>query len=391
MRVAIFTDNDFDKVNGVTTTLRAVLRHAPAGVEPRVYTLADLDVRERDYLALRAIGVGIPYYREMRMYLPRLRALAHAVRADGARVIHLTTPGPMGLAARWVARRTGARLCGSFHTHLAEYTAMLSGSPAMGAAMNVYMRWLYGACSPVLVPSAATRALLGAGGWATGNLALWSRGVDTEVFDPARRSEAMRERWRVSDRRPAVLYAGRLSREKGLGLISAISSALHAWRTPHRLIFVGDGPFRRELAEACPDAIFTGTLRPADVATAMASADVFLFPSTTDSLGNVVLEAQASGLPVVVSDQGGPQENMRAGRTGFVCRGGDAMAFAGRVADVLREPGLRDRMARDARAYALTRQWPHALRPLYQAWRDPAVARAPAPMRAFALPEGKRP
>ncbi len=389
MRVAIFTDNDFDKVNGVTTTLRAVLRHAPPDLQPRVYTLSDLDVCERDYLALASIGAGLPYYPEMRIYLPRLAALSRAARADGVGVIHLTTPGPMGLAARWVARRAGARLSGSFHTHLAEYAATLSGSAMLGAAMNVYMRWLYGACTPVLVPSAATRSMLARAGWPEGNLALWSRGVDTVLFDPARRSAALREHWRVSDRRPAVLYAGRLSREKGLASVRKMAAALRQWRASHRIVFVGDGPYRRELAEACPEAVFTGTLRPDDVATAMASADLFLFPSTTDSLGNVVLEAQASGLPVVVADEGGPQENMLAGTTGFVCRGGDPVSFAGRVSELIFDEGLRGRMAGQARTYALTRQWHHALRPLYQAWRQPAPEPAPI-ARAVGLPQEHR-
>lgn len=390
MRVALFTDNDFDKVNGVTTTLRAVLRHAPPDLQPRVYTLSDLEVREPDYLALASPGIGIPYYAEMRMYLPRLSALARAARADGVGLVHLTTPGPMGLAARWVARRLGTPLSGSFHTHLAEYAALLSGSPMLGRAMNRYMRWLYGACAPVLVPSAATRSRLIGDGWPRARLAVWSRGVDTALFDPARRSASLRDRWRVSDRRPAVLYAGRLSREKGLSDVRAMASALHRWHVPHRLIFVGDGPYRAGLAAACPDAVFMGTLAPADVAVAMASADLFLFPSTTDSLGNVVLEAQASGLPVIVSDEGGPQENMLAGTTGFVCRGGDAVGFAGRILELARRPDVRAEMSAHARAYALTRQWPHALRPLYQAWRA-AAAGAPPPVHALVLHEGKRP
>jgi hypothetical protein len=116
MRVAIFTDNDFDKVNGVTTTLRAVLQYAPPGIQPRVYTSADLEVDEPDYLALRSVGVGIPYYREMRIYAPRFRAFAQRAAADGVAVVHITTPGPIGLAGRHGRecrpRSTGVRPAG---------------------------------------------------------------------------------------------------------------------------------------------------------------------------------------------------------------------------------------------------------------------------------------
>jgi glycosyltransferase involved in cell wall biosynthesis len=142
--------------------------------------------------------------------------------------------------------------------------------------------------------------------------------VDTTHFTPARRSASLRERWRVSADRPALLYVGRVSREKGLHLLPAIGAALEARGLRHRLVIAGDGPMRRELAAACPDAVFLGSLGRDAVADAFASADLFVFPSTTDTAGNVVLEAQASGLPVVVSDRGGPRENIDPDSSGLV-------------------------------------------------------------------------
>lgn len=386
-RVAIFTDNDFGKVNGVTTTLNAVLRHAPEDVKPCVFTLSDLGVREPDYVALISRGAGIPYYREMRLYAPRVGALGREVRAFGASVVHLTTPGPVGLAARRIARRLGLPLVGSFHTHLAEYAAALTGSETLGRAVNAYMRWLYAPCGQVLVPSAATASLLAAAGWPADRLALWTRGVDASTFTPARRSAELREQWRVSDRRPALLYAGRVSREKGLALLPQIESCLYRMRVPFRLIIVGDGPYRRELQAACPDAVFMGTLGRDAVADAMASADAFLFPSATDSLGNVVLEAQASGLPVIVSDQGGPRENMEPWATGHVSAAGDARDFAWRAASLLQNTAVRQGMSASARAYAEQRSWASALKPLYEMWRAGART-APTPAaRALSLSE----
>jgi glycosyltransferase involved in cell wall biosynthesis len=173
----------------------------------------------------------------------------------------------------------------------------------------------------------------------------------------------LREHWRISEAQPALLYVGRLSREKGLDMLGPLSRRLDAARISHRLVLVGDGPMRAELEQTLPGAIFTGTLRPDDVATAMASCDVFVFPSQTDTAGNVILEAQASGLPVLVSHAGGPRENMRPGQSGFVCRNpGD---FAAHTADPLRNPDLRWRFRVSARAYASTRRWETALEPLY--------------------------
>lgn len=375
MKVAIFTDNDFDKVNGVTTALTAVLRHAPSDVLPRIYTAADLDCDQPQYLSLRSRGIGIPFYREMKMYVPRWRQYLRRVQEDGIQVLHLTTPGPLGLTALWVAAQTKLPMVGSFHTDLAAYTELLSGSPRLGRWMREYMRWLYGRCQRVLAPSAATRALLIAAKSRADRIDIWSRGVDTTLFSPAKRSERLREQWRVSDRRPALLYVGRLSREKGLELMPEMTRRLRALGLEHRLVFTGDGPMRRELADRCPDAVFTGALGREAVAEVFASADLFVFPSETDTAGNVVLEAQASGLPVVVSGTGGPRENIRPGQTGLVCDRPLADAWVSAIAPTLSNPSSRLMMGRAAREYAESRRWDVALEPLYRAYRELANLR----------------
>jgi glycosyltransferase involved in cell wall biosynthesis len=372
MRVAIFTDNDFDKVNGVTTTLRSVLRHAPVDVRPRIYTFSDLEIDEPEYLALRAMGFPIPYYGEMRIYVPRMRELARRLAGDGIALIHLTTPGPAGLAARYLARRLNLPLVGSFHTQLAEYTALLSGSPRLGRLMQHYLRWIYGGCQRVLVPSADTSRRLANDGWDADRLSVWQRGVDADVFSPARRSQRLRDEWHVSDRRPAILYAGRLSHEKGLALIEPLGALLHRHGIAHRFVLVGEGPMAPELRERCPDAVFTGRLPHHDVATAMASADVFVFPSDTDTAGNVVLEAQACGLPVLVTSAGGPKENLRPGKTGFVCRSADVLDFFTRVSELVHDVGRRRAMSEAARRYAASRPWAASLEPLFSVYRSAA-------------------
>lgn len=370
MTVAIFTDNDFDKTNGVTTTLGALMRHAPADLHLRVYTLSAFDVDEAQYLAVRSVSAPIPFYGEMQLYVPRMVRLRRSLDADGVRLLHLTTPGPVGLAATYFASRYGLPLVGSFHTNLGEYATILSGSKWIGRSMDAYMRWLYGRCARVLVPSFDTLDRLAAAGWSADRLAVWPRGVDAATFSPERRSPELRERWRVCERRPAVLYAGRVSREKGLGLLETLGSLLRRRHIAHRLIVVGDGPMYAEVRQRCPDAVFTGKLSHADVGAAMASADLFVFPSATDTAGNVVLEAQASGLPVIVADAGGPRENMRNGSTGYVCRAGDAEDFASRVAGLLLDPARRASMGLAARSYAEARTWALALRPVYNMYRS---------------------
>jgi glycosyltransferase involved in cell wall biosynthesis len=370
MNVAIFTDNDFDKINGVTTTLTAALRYAPSSLRLRVYTAATLAVNTPEYLAVRSFGMPIPFYRDMRMYVPRLFEFVARARADRIDVIHLTTPGPIGLAALFVAWRLRLPIVGSFHTDLAAYTTTLSGSARLGSLMREYMRWPYGKCVKILAPSSHTRRLLIESGADPAKVDLWLRGVDTALFNPGRRSDALRDSWHVSRRRPALLYVGRVSKEKQLLTLPLIQERLHALGIEHRFVIAGGGPLLSDLQARMPEAVFTGPLSRQAVADVFASSDLFVFPSRTDTAGNVVLEAQASGLPVVVSVTGGPRENMLAERTGTVCHTDDANEWAGAIAAVLCHQSRHAAMRIAARDYALTRTWEMAMQPLYRAYLD---------------------
>jgi len=369
MRVAIFTDNDFDKVNGVTTTLTALVSRAPADVDPRIYTASGVGRDETRYLALRSVGMPIPFYSEMSMYVPRWHEYLRRSMLDGIDLIHLTTPGPLGLTALWVASKTGLPLVGSFHTDLEAYTSILSGSRRLALCMGTYMRWMYGRCQTVLVPSAATRQLMVDMGTPIERIGLWTRGVDTQLFAPERRSSSLRDRWDVHDCRPAMLYVGRLSREKGLDLLPALTKALERLGVSHRLVVAGDGPLKPWLMEQCPGAVFTGMLGRDEVADVFASSDVFLFPSRTDTAGNVVLEAQAAGVPVLVSNAGGPCENMVDGVTGVVCDGNVTEIWVEKATALLGDESRRRRMSEAARGYALTRRWDTALAAVYDTYR----------------------
>jgi glycosyltransferase involved in cell wall biosynthesis len=370
MNVAIFTDNDFDKINGVTTTLTAALRHAPASLRLRVYTAATLAVETCEYLAVRSFGMPIPFYPDMRMYVPRLFEFVARARADRIDVIHLTTPGPIGLAALFVAWRLRVPIVGSFHTDLAAYATALSGSARLGSLMREYMRWPYGKCVKILAPSSHTRRLLIEAKTDPAKVDLWLRGVDASLFSSAKRSQTLRDSWHVSRRRPALLYVGRVSKEKQLLMLPAVQDRLHALGVEHRFVIAGGGPLLPDLQARMPDAVFTGPLSREAVAEVFASSDLFVFPSRTDTAGNVVLEAQASGLPVVISGSGGPRENMMAGRTGTVCHLDQPDEWAATIAGLIRDESRLAGLRAAAREYALTRTWELAMQPLYRAYLD---------------------
>jgi glycosyltransferase involved in cell wall biosynthesis len=379
MRIAIFTDNDFDKVNGVTTTLKAVLRWVPPDLRVRIYTADPRGVDQPQYLALRSYGAGIPFYPAMKVYLPWVRSYLEHAREDRVDLIHLTTPGPIGLAALFVAWRLRVPLLGSFHTDLARYAALLSGSECLGTMTNGYLRWAYGRCDRVLVPSRATAAKLEAARVAPGRYGIWRRGVDAESFTPARRSESLRRQWGADEQTPVVMYLGRISREKNLDAFGTMHEFLQRENLPYRLVFVGDGPMRSEIAQRFPHAILTGTVRHGEVGDYLASADVFAFPSRTETAGNVVLEAQACGLPVVVCDEGGPRENVWPMQTALVADARDNVSFASAVAQLVRHRDRRREMSAAARCLGLTRDWPTALEPLFATYRELAVHSAATP------------
>ena len=378
MNVAIFTDSELDRVNGVTTALRAALHHAPRGLHLRVYTASALGVDAPNYLAVAAPALPIPFCREIELCLPRVGTFLRHAREDGIDVVHFTTAGPMGLAALRVAARLRLPIVGSLHADIASRAHAVCGSRHLASAMRQYTRWLYGKCTRVLVPCQHARRFVERATDAAIRADVWPSAVDADLFSPHRRLCRMRERWHVADNRPALLYVGRLSRDKGVGLLPGIQDALHALGMQHRFVIVGDGPLREDLQRRMPDAVFTGVRLGAALAEVYASADLYVCPGGTEASGLAVLEAQASGLPVVVSDEGGAFANMLPGRTGIVCSGLHPFDWAQQIATLLGPRLLRCEMGRAARDYATTRRWNVALQPLYQAYREAAASRVPS-------------
>jgi glycosyltransferase involved in cell wall biosynthesis len=368
MRVAIFTDHDHDSSHPVTTALNAVRRWAPFGCQTRIYAAADR---------------------------PRLWACGQELRREGVDLVHITTPGPVGLAGRWMAARMGVPVVGSYHARPGDHVEAVSGSARLGRLIDDYAHWLYASSRVLLVPSQAARTALERQGYRPDQLRVWPRGVDTRQYTPARASGRLRSRWGVDDRRFAILCAGRLSADRGLPLIPRIQRELHRRGIAHRFIFAGEGPMVPQLQRDCPDGIFLGTLSTDQMAVTMASADILLFPSALEICGQVVLDAQASGLPVIVTDEGGPREQVIHEATGMVCRSRSTRDLVEALVR-LRHPAARRSMSLCARQFAVAQDWSLAVQPLFATWTrvigSPAgTARPFASMRAARLSESAPP
>jgi glycosyltransferase involved in cell wall biosynthesis len=199
-------------------------------------------------------------------------------------------------------------------------------------------------------------------GFDPGKLKIFPRGLDTELFNPKQRDPAFFEKFGAKNGQIRLLYVGRVSREKDLDVLAQAYHRLRNEGLSIQLFVVGHGPYSQALSETMPDAFFTGYLTGKELAAAYASADIFVFPSTTDTFGNVIIEAQASGVPVIVSDAGGPKELVEDKANGLITRSHDVDDFTRAIRDLAVDPTLRERMGNRARQSVVDRTWPNAFR-----------------------------
>jgi glycosyltransferase involved in cell wall biosynthesis/predicted metal-dependent phosphoesterase TrpH len=355
VRVALVADG-IGGMHGVRHTIDEIRERGVPGFEVEVIG-TDPHVDRR----LSAVAeVEIPYYAGLKVGVPSLPATVDALAEGRYELLHVCVPGPAGVAAAMVGRVTGLPLAGSYHTELAAYAALRSGNPTLAAAVDAALAGFYGSCDVVLSPSAASDERLATLG--IGNISRWDRGVDTDRFSPALRT-------REPDGRVRVLYAGRLAREKGADLLADAFLAARARDPRLELYLAGGGPDEDILRTRLGGAgRFLGWLEGEELARAYADADLFLFCSQTDTFGQVVLEAQASGLPVVAVAAGGPKELIASGRTGVLCPARTS-AIADAVAGLAASPAARARLARGGEAAARERHWDSSLAALAAGWQ----------------------
>jgi glycosyltransferase involved in cell wall biosynthesis len=273
------------------------------------------------------------------------------VRPD---LVHIATEGPLGWSALQTARRLGLPVCSDFRTNFHAYSGHY-GIGWLERPIAAYLRWFHNRCATTMVPTERLRQELAQRGFQ--RLVVVPRGVDTLRFDPARRCEALRREWGANASDPVVLCVGRLAPEKNLQLLVRAFCAMRQRRPGMRLVLVGDGPARASLQRAVPDAVFAGTLAREALARHYASADVFVFPSMTETYGNVTAEALASGLPVVAYDHAAAAVLVQDGDNGYLAPLGDEVAFVQQALRIVAEPSSHARMAPRARASACRCSW----------------------------------
>lgn len=375
MRVTLATDTYLPEVNGVTTVLATMRR----GLLERGHTV---QVLAPAYPGLTEDGAGIhrapsipcPPYPAVRISWPWGLGLAGAMRRFQPDVVHAVTEGPVGGLGRAYARRRGLPLVTSFHTDFPRYAGQYLGDWAVSLTRR-YLRWFHAPARATQTPSDVTRDELHALGLP--RAVTWGRGVDCRTFTPARRDERRRAALGAGGKLLA-LYVGRLAVEKGMDALVPAFRTVHASMGERTAFCVaGDGPEGERVRRELPFARHLGFLDRNTLADLYADADLFVFPSATETCGLVALEAMASGLPVIGAAAGGMRDNVRDGVTGRLVPPGDAEALTGVIAAVLEDDGARRAMGRAARAFAVERDWERELDLLVRQYEE-LLGRPPA-------------
>jgi phosphatidylinositol alpha 1,6-mannosyltransferase len=287
--------------------------------------------------------------------LPTQPRVRRELRAWRPTLIHAASPFGMGLAARAAARALNVPFVTSYHTNWSAYSRFYQMGALSGPAWR-YLRWFHNGGVRTYCPTRSVERELAARGFR--HMMIWSRGVDTARFNPSFRSPALRERLGASDDTMLAIYVGRLGAEKGLDVaLAGMHEVMRAVPGRVQCAIAGDGPFEQEARRLAPSGtVFMGRLTGRALSEFYASGDLFMFPSATDTFGNVLLEAMASGLPVVGADVG-PTRELLAEQTGMTFRPSDADAFAARVLELARKPDRRAALARNALAFAHGCTW----------------------------------
>jgi glycosyltransferase involved in cell wall biosynthesis len=376
MRIAIFTEVYWPMVSGVGVTLDRLTRALQArGHKVRVYSATyPLPPGTPDRPEVhRSPGIPLFAYPDLQWAFPRQREIVADLAAFRPDVVHLATEFAVGLAGLKAARQLGIPMVASAHTDYQKY----AGRYGLGFVLQlawIYMRWFYDHAERVLVPSRVYERYLHSRG--VHHTALWTRGVDPEEFHPRFRSEGYRARFGVGRDDLLVTYIGRLAREKDLERLIRAWVALRGRRANAQLVLVGQGPLAEDIrTRALPGVHVAGLLSGRELSEAYASADLFVFPSPTETFGNSLLEAMGSGLPALAVRTGGVLDYAIHDENAWLAPALDTSALTEALRRLMGDPGLRARLARGALATAAARSWEPIYDDLIAQYRRAATGR----------------
>jgi glycosyltransferase involved in cell wall biosynthesis len=359
LRLSVVTETWPPEINGVSLTLSRLVQglcarnHPVQLIRPR-QTRVDQALSHSGYEELLMRGMPIPRYPELKLGLPAKRALINAWTLKRPDLVHIATEGPLGWSALQAARRLKLPVTSDFRTNFHAYCEHY-GVGWLRKPMVSYLRRFHNLTQLTMVPTRALRAQLMEMGFE--NVQVVARGVDTKLFNPQRRSEALRSQWSAGPETLVMLVVGRLAAEKNLDVALQAHAAMQAHHPDVKLVFVGDGPLRESLQQRCPQAVFAGMRRHEELAGYYASADLFVFPSLTETFGNVTIEALASGLPVLAFDTAAASDWVQSHTNGWLVPTGQEAAFVRVAVNLAQTPSLLAQAREQARSRVAHLDW----------------------------------
>ncbi len=369
MKIVLVTETFPPEVNGVAMTLHRVVTglqsfgHEVSVVRPRQkadtgpkYSTAN---GTRPYGELLLGGIPIPRYPGLQFGLPTVGILQKTWRKEKPDLVHIATEGPLGKSALGAATKLGIPISSSFHTNFHTYGKHYGYGKLVSPLMAFFKRF-HNKTAATFVPSVeVVRELEGYG---FDNVKILARGVDTQLFDPARRDAAMRAEWGAAPETPVAIYVGRVAQEKNIPLTVQAFLKFREKEPEAKLVIVGDGPERAKLEKKHPEIHFAGMRRGEDLATHYASADFFFFGSVSETFGNVVTEAMASGLVVLTYDYAAGHRHIKDGENGFLARYNDEGEFLAAIETIHNAKPLWPVIRQAARETSLQISWGSVLR-----------------------------
>lgn len=359
LRVAIVTETYLPEVNGVAMTMGHLVRglcargHRVELIRPR-QRAAEEPAKRPLFEEVLVRGVPIPGYDALKLGLPARAMLVRRWSETPPDVVHLVTEGPLGWSALAAARSLGLPVATDFHTNFHSYTKHY-GFGWLKTPVTAYLRRFHNAAACTIVPTNELRDDLAALGFE--NLLVVARGVDTTLFNPGRRDPLLRALWKAGPNDPVALFVSRLAPEKNLLTALETFEAMRQVNARVRFVVVGDGPVRKALEARYRDVVFAGARYGADLAAQYASADIFLFPSVTETYGNVTVEAMASGLAVVAYNYAAAAQHIRDGQNGIAVPLGERELFIRAAIRLCGDSELRARCGERARSAMVRVDW----------------------------------
>ncbi len=383
MKIAIFTDTFSPQINGVTKTLDRLLEYfEQKGIDYLVFA-PDTPAQQASCFQkkIRRIpAFNFLLYPELRISVPNYYSIKRQLNQFKPDLLHLITPFNLGLNGFKYARDHQLPFVASYHTNFSQFLAYYNLKFLENPSWH-FFRWFHNQAEQNYCPSQSTLEELTAQG--INNLKIWGRGINPKLFSPEKRSCAWRKKYGLEDK-TTVLYVGRLAPEKNIKLlIDSIKQLNKNYYDQTIFLLTGDGPSYQELRQQSPDnVIFTGYLTGETLSAIYASADIFAFPSVTETYGNVILEAMASGLPVVAFRAGGVKENLRDHYNGLACPENDLGEFRTKLEELITNPKLRHQLSKNARQYSLNRSWEHVFSALINSYQEVLSQREQASSRS---------